>query len=83
MGGAYSYGAVTAPAAGAFAITPTNGAELYAVALYVAGTGDVTVVTEQGDTVTFTDVPAGSILPIRVRQVRATGTDATGIVGLR
>lgn len=50
--------------------------------LYVGGAGDVKVVTENGDTVTFSAVPVGTILPIRVKQVLSTGTTATNIVGL-
>jgi hypothetical protein len=42
----------------------------------------VAVVTENGDTVTFTAVPVGTQLDIRVKQVKATGTTATYIVGM-
>jgi hypothetical protein len=51
-------------------------------ALYVGGVGDVEVRTVGGTTLTFTAVPAGTILPIRCDQVRAA-TTATNIVGLR
>lgn len=52
--------------------------------LYVGGVGDVTVIPEgQTATVTFTAVPAGTILPVTVRQLMSTGTTATNIVGLR
>jgi hypothetical protein len=49
---------------------------------YVGVTGNVTVMTSGGNTVLFVAVPAGSIMPIRCKQVRATGTTATSIVGL-
>ena len=73
------------PAKRFFAATPSNTADLAFVttALYVGGAGDVTVRAD-GSTqnVTFTAVPAGSVLPIRVARVMATGTTATNIVGL-
>ena len=75
------YGSVTAPAGDAFAITPHDTDVFRATALYVGGSGDLSVVMESGTTVTFVGVSAG-ILPIRVRSVRATGTTATDIVGL-
>lgn len=51
-------------------------------ALYVGGAGDVAVENDQGAAVTFTSVPAGTVLPIRTRKVRATDTTATDIVAL-
>lgn len=50
--------------------------------LYVGGAGNVVVRDMQGTVVTFTAVPAGTILPVMVDQVRAA-TTATAIVGLR
>lgn len=73
------------PAARAFAIVPhaTDELETITKAIYVGGTGDVTVRPLASDThVLFRNVPAGSILDIRVRAVRAAGTTATDIVGL-
>ena len=78
-----SYGSLIAPAPGAFAITPNDATRLYAVGVYVGGEGDVAVEGEDGETVTFTLVPAGSLLPIRVNRVLATGTTATNLVGFR
>lgn len=51
-------------------------------ALYIGTTGDLTVTTVAGDTVTFVAVPAGFLLPIRVTHVLDTGTDADDIVSL-
>lgn len=51
-------------------------------ALYVGGAGDVKVVTVGGSTVTFTGVPAGTILPVTVVRVFSTLTTATSLVGM-
>jgi hypothetical protein len=68
----------------AFAITPHNENQLAFVTrgLYVGGAGNVRVITAGGDTVTFASVPAGTILPVRVRVVLSTSTTATNILGL-
>lgn len=64
----------------AASVTPSDSGGTYAIALYVGGAGDVAIVTEGGDTVTFAGVPAGTIIPVRVSQVKSTGTTATDIV---
>lgn len=64
----------------AAAVTPSDATQIFAAALYVGGAGDVAVVTEGGDTVTFPACPVGLIIPVRVRQVLSTGTTATNIV---
>jgi len=50
--------------------------------LYIGVTGDVKVKTIAGNDVVFTAVPAGSFMPVQVKQVFATGTTATNIVAL-
>lgn len=52
-------------------------------AVYVGGTGDLTVMMASGNTVTFPSVPAGAILPIQCKQIRSTDTTATDLVALR
>lgn len=52
------------------------------IALFVGGAGTLTVVMVGGQTVTFTGVIAGSVLPVRVTAVKATGTTATNITAL-
>lgn len=71
----------------AIAITPaasqiqdSNGNNIYPI-LYIGGAGNVVVITASGETITFTAVPVGTILPINVQQVLTTST-ATNIVGL-
>ena len=74
------------PARTAFAVTPSDSTVIQARGLYVGGTGAVAVVME-GDgaptAVTFSAVPVGTILPIRVTKVMSTNTTATLIVGLQ
>lgn len=73
-----------APAFDAFAVTASDSAVFDPVprALYIGGAGDVAARMASGRSVTFTDVPAGTILPVRADQVLSTGTNATAIVAL-
>lgn len=74
---------VTRPAENAFAVTPNNFADLAedTRGLYVGVSGDVKVDLVGGTTVTFVNLAAGVIHPIRARRVYATGTSATSIIG--
>jgi hypothetical protein len=69
----------------AFAITPSDTTVFNPVAraLYIgtAATATLTVVTAVGNTVAFANVGPG-VLPLAVKQVKATGTSASNIVGL-
>ncbi len=73
------------PARKAVVVTPHNTNELTNTtrALYIGGAGNVEVILA-GDTssVIFYSVPAGTFLPLRVKQVRAAGTTATNILAL-
>lgn len=52
-------------------------------AIYVGGAGNVAVtMAKSGVNLTFTGVPAGTLLPIRVTKVLLAGTTATGIIAL-
>lgn len=72
----------------AMAVTTNDAADLptYAKALWIGGAGNVVVIpmnaVDDANTVTFTAVPAGTLLPVQVRRVLNTGTTATLIVGL-
>ncbi len=73
-------GNLSDPGWDAVAITGSGTALAYtARALYVGGLGDVEVVTTAGNTVKFTSVPAGTILPIRCTKL-TTNTTATGVI---
>jgi hypothetical protein len=73
------------PATRCFAVTPSDSADLPQAtkALYVGTAGDVVLLSiDSAASVAFRNVPAGSILDVRARAVRATGTTAADIVGL-
>jgi hypothetical protein len=50
--------------------------------LYIGGAGNVRVLTEGGNDVTFNGTLAGSYFPIQVLRVFATGTTATNIIAI-
>lgn len=68
----------------AASVTPSDSNELTNAsrALYVGGDGDLRVKMAGGETVTFSGVVAGTLLPFRVRQVFSTSTTATNIVAV-
>jgi hypothetical protein len=51
-------------------------------AIYVGTGGSIALVAEDGTEATFVDVPQGTLLPVETRQVKATGTTASNLVGL-
>jgi hypothetical protein len=71
------------PALGARAVAPSNSTEITTTrSLYVGTGGNVAVTMVDGDQVTFSNVPSGTMLPIQVIQVRATGTTAADILAM-
>jgi hypothetical protein len=73
------------PAWDAWAITPSDSDMVPNAptrALYIGTGGNLTVDMGAGRTITLVGVLGGTILPIRVDMVFATGTTATDIVGL-
>ena len=75
---------LNSPGLHAAAVTPSDVTALATDArgLYVGGAGNVNLVTSGGETVLFSGVTAGSVLPVRTHQVLAAGTTATNIVAL-
>lgn len=73
------------PAFDAAAVAPHDANDLAftARALYVGTGGDVVAILK-GDaaSVTFKNVPAGTVLPVCARRVLATGTTASNILAL-
>lgn len=74
---------LTSPPENAAVILPNDMADLAVVprALFVGQTGDVAVRMLGGASVTLANVPAGTLLPIRVDRVLSTGTTAGDILG--
>ena len=53
------------------------------IGFIVGAAGAISFVDGAGNVVTWPSVVAGSIYPIHVARVRATGTTATGIFGMK
>ncbi len=67
---------------GATVITKSDTTQLYLMGLYVGGAGNVQVDTGRGDkAVLFSNIPAGSIIPLVITKVYSTNTSATNMVG--
>lgn len=65
-------------------VTTSDSANLspFARAVWVGGAGNVKVDTIGGQTITINSVAAGTLLPVQVRKIYATGTTATNMVAL-
>ncbi len=76
--------AISAPAQRAFTITPSDAVDLAAETrgLWVGASGDLALVLASGDEVIVAGAVGGTLLPLRVRRVKATGTTASQLVGL-
>lgn len=73
------------PAENAWPVTPSDSTDLTAVTrgLRVGTTaGTIRVTMKGGQTLDFTGVQVGEILPVRATRVWSTGTTAVGIVAL-
>lgn len=79
------YNAPTASSSSGEAITPHDTNELTHVTrgIYVGAAGDVVVVLFNDSTaVTFKNAAAGSVLPVRAKIVKSTGTTAMNLIAL-
>jgi hypothetical protein len=73
----------TVSAYDAAAVTPSDSVDIRPTrSLFVGVAGNIKVDMALGTTLTFTNVLAGSILPVQVKRVYSTGTTATSIVAL-
>lgn len=72
------------PGSGAEAVTAHDSNDLTYVsrAIYVGGAGNVAAAMLDGTVVTFTAVPAGTILPIRCKRINSTNTTASSMVSI-
>jgi len=84
MAGAFYSANATVGAHGAVPITPNDSTEFPTTrGIYVGGTGAINVEMADGQTVLFSAVPTGVILPIQVVKVLTSGgTTATNLVAL-
>lgn len=75
---------LSGPASSGFAITPADATDLAEATrcLYVGSGGNIAVVMVSGATLTLKGIGDGTLLPLRVKRVLATGTSAAEIVGL-
>lgn len=72
------------PANKGFAIVPSDTADLVfnTRAIYIGGSGNLTVRLYEGDIIVLVGVVVGTIIPIRTNKVYSTGTTATNLVAL-
>ena len=82
----FSESGATVPAAFAVAITPSDALDLdtRSRGIYIGTNGDLAVrmAGNPGTTVTFQNVVAGSVLPLRVTRIMTTGTTAGGLIAI-
>ena len=74
-----------APANDYVTITPNDSNDLNRVCrgLYIGTTGDLAIIGQPGSSaVTFSNVAAGTVLPLRASRVMATNTTAANIIAL-
>jgi hypothetical protein len=77
-------GGLQSPPRNSFAITPSDTNELPFVtrSIYVGSAGDITLrLADDTSSQVLKAVPGGTMLPKRARQIYATGTGATLLVG--
>lgn len=76
----------TSAAFGAYEITPDDNADNvpngFSKGIWIGGLGNLAVIMSDGSEATLVNIQGGSLLPLRVRRVKATGTTATAIVAL-
>lgn len=72
------------PAIAAFSISPSDQSYLPYItrAVFIGSAGNLAVMMFNGDIVVFTNVVAGSVLPIRVVKVFSTGTTVISLLGM-
>lgn len=84
--GNFSSSGAMNPAAHAATVTPADEDLVlgddgqFTRSIYVGSGGDLAVKMAGGETVVFPAVLSGSLLPLRVSQVRTTGTTASSII---
>ena len=64
------------------AVTKSDSTALEFRAVYVGGSGDISIELHDGSDVVFVGVPAGTVLPIQGVGINSTNTTATSMVWL-
>lgn len=69
---------------GAFSISPNDVTDLPKLleAIWVGGTGNLRVLTELDEDVTFNSVPVGRFDLVHIKRVFSTGTSASNLIGV-
>lgn len=72
------------PAIDWYDVTPDDNNDLSTIPrrVWVGGAGDLTIRSSEGNDVTLSSVPAGTLIPIQPVRILSTGTTATNIVAL-
>ena len=72
------------PGMDGFSITPSDSTNFTAMArcIYVGVTGDVSLVTQGGNTLLFKNCPAGLFIPVCSIRVNNSLTTATNLIGI-
>lgn len=65
----------------AYTVTASDTAANIYSYLYVGTGGNIALVTEGGDSVTFNNVPTGSFVWVRTSKIMSTNTTASQILG--
>lgn len=75
---------LTGPLSRAVTVLPDDNTDLtFQTRAVLLGTGgDLAVMTAHGDTLTLAGLKSGVLYPLALHRIQATGTTATGIVGL-
>jgi hypothetical protein len=75
---------ISGPATKAADVTlhDSNGLAPPCAALFVGTGGNLKVTLVDGGTVTFNNVPSGSVLPVAASVVWSTGSTASGVIAL-
>lgn len=73
---------LSSPPGGGEPVTPSDSTELSKVSrsIYVGVSGHLVVVMKDGTVLTYKNLAAGMLHPIRAKRINATGTTATDIV---
>lgn len=64
------------------ALTPDDAGVIIAHGVFVGTGGTIVVTLREGQIGTFINIASGSVLPISITRLWATGTTASNIVGL-